>query len=305
MISIIVPFRNSEAYIEQCIRSVLNQSFLDWELLLIDDGSNDKSNEICSSYAMHDDRIILFEGVCGGVSAARNKGLKFAKGEYVCFVDSDDWLEDDALKVMVAEIDNADLLCASYRKVNDNEVKKYDFADACLDVESFVTALFNSRKAYQGYCWGKLYSRSIIQNNGIQFDEHLAYNEDRLFVLQYAIKCREIRTSSIVVYNYRIHNGSAMNLAMSDKTVLDSQIKNELLSANAVSKELNGRYIEAEGWLEYNLLKKIYLWQKQLDRNSFIYKTVTAKRKLIEKKVWSNKKIALFTRLKLIKSLIK
>ena len=108
-ISVVVPVFNSEKYLEKCIDSIINQTYKNIEIILINDGSSDKSEEICNSYLKTYKNIKLINQSNSGVSVARNNGLKSSTGDYVLFVDSDDWLEKDMLEIMVKEIDNFDI----------------------------------------------------------------------------------------------------------------------------------------------------------------------------------------------------
>ena len=101
MISIIIPVYNVKLYLDNCIQSVIQQSYTDFECILVDDGSTDGSSEICDQWAEKDNRIIIVHQPNGGVSSARNKGLEQAKGEYICFIDSDDWVDVDYLSAMI------------------------------------------------------------------------------------------------------------------------------------------------------------------------------------------------------------
>ena len=117
-VSIIVPVYKVEKYLDRCIQSILNQIEKDWELLLIDDGSPDNSGIICERYASVDSRIIVYHKTNGGVSSARNLGLDYAKGEWICFIDSDDYISEDFL--MVDNDEQADVIQKSYAIVNAN-----------------------------------------------------------------------------------------------------------------------------------------------------------------------------------------
>ena len=120
VISIIIPVYNSERYIHRCIDSILRQTYQDYELILVDDGSTDRSGEICKSYANEDNRIIVIYQKNAGVSSARNAGLAIAKGKYITFCDSDDELLPDYLAVMINEPEEAELVIAGYRYIDEN-----------------------------------------------------------------------------------------------------------------------------------------------------------------------------------------
>lgn len=216
MISIIVPVYNTEQYLPRCIDSILNQSYTDFELLLIDDGSSDGSGAICDAYAEKDNRIRAFHKENGGVSSARNLGLKEAKGEWVCFVDSDDELMSNALQVMVdGACDEVDLVMAGYEVYNDDGEKTYSlekFISNLMPNESAVKEMYAPTDyRYQGYIWNKLFRLSLISSNSIRFAEDFFFNEDRLFVTQFiCVSGRNVSYTTIPVYRYFERPESAM-----------------------------------------------------------------------------------------------
>lgn len=304
MISIVVPSHNSEAFIAKCVDSILYQTYQDWELVIIDDNSIDNTVEICQTYVAKDKRIIFIQSKNTGVSFARNMGIDKAKGEFICFVDSDDWLEKDALGMMLHEMNEVQMVSTSYQKKYKKQSDEvYCMESKTVDRSSFITALFDSRKIYQGYCWGKLFDLKIIKENNIQFDTELAYNEDRLFVLTYSMQIEKARHSSVITYNYRQHNQSAMSTADRDLAKLKLSICNEIKSAEKLRKLLNGEYPEAEAWLDYNLLKKAYKWQRSpLEDQEDIYPQILDVIAGVSKNVWNNSYISFVDKIKLWKT---
>ena len=187
-ISIIIPVYNTEQYLPRCIDSILSQSFTDYELLLIDDGSTDGSNALCDAYAEKDNRIRVFHKENGGVSSARNLGLKEAKGEWICFVDSDDELQPAGLQTMVDGISNeVDMVMAGIIDQNKALLMMYPSADM----------------PYMGYPWGKLYKRNLVLERNISFNEHIRIKEDTLFVVEYLCGIqKQVCYISTPVYKY-------------------------------------------------------------------------------------------------------
>lgn len=215
-ISIIVPVYNTEQYLPQCIDSILSQSYADFELLLIDDGSTDGSGTICDAYAQKDKRVRVFHKENGGVSSARNLGLEKAGGEWICFVDSDDELMPNGLQVMVDGIsDEVSMVIAGYIICDDNGTITYSIdkrVSCIIDIEKAVKELFApSDYYYQGYICSKLLKRSVICRNNIGFSEDVFFNEDRLFLMQYiCIIEKNVFYTTIPVYKYFERAGSAM-----------------------------------------------------------------------------------------------
>ncbi|MBO7464784.1 MAG: glycosyltransferase family 2 protein [Bacteroidales bacterium] len=228
-ISIIVPVYNTAPYLPRCIDSILNQSFTDFELLLIDDGSFDGSEAICDSYAADDNRIRVFHKRHGGVSFARNIGLDNAKGEWVCFVDSDDELLPDGLKVMVGGIsDDVSMVQAGFNKIKDGKLlvntDVLDIKGEIMDRQQALLMLYQYKGVYMGYPWGRLFNRGFIVEKRISFDERIPIEEDTLFVATYLCQNRKpFYFTSVPVYNYyRISSGTmeALNAVYNPKYLL-------------------------------------------------------------------------------------
>ena len=169
-ISIIVPVYNSEKYLCGCIDSILSQSFRDFELILVDDGSRDSSQRICDDYAQKDSRVKVIHKENGGVSSARNAGLSAVRGGYLCFLDSDDTLEPDALQLMYQSIsnENVDLVIAGYNRYDEDGTKIFGMSNSAVELISHEAALeemYTPRSGnYQGYLWNKLFRKSIDIN---------------------------------------------------------------------------------------------------------------------------------------------
>lgn len=188
MISVIVPIYNSEQYLEQCISSIIEQSFSDIEILLIDDGSTDRSVEICRKYLMFDSRIKFYQKENGGAASARNYGLSKATGDYIAFVDSDDFIGKDYLKRLAEQIVSGDYtiiqcgmtldrgdsrLYLAHKEMKCNH-KEYVYMVVSRQILIF---LFQSTVS-------KLYKRSVIVENKLLFDEQVSLSEDCLFNTQ-------------------------------------------------------------------------------------------------------------------------
>lgn len=198
-IDIIVPVYNCERYLKDCIASVLNQSYVDWKLFLVDDGSIDGSGRICDEYADKDDRINVIHKGNGGVSSARNAGLLASNSEYFCFIDCDDMIYPDAIDIMINDLssNNAD---AAFFNMDDLYEKKviskpkrlksgtYNFFDVCdvlIDDGNMTGILFGS------VC-SAIYKRSVIDSANLLFNEKITKNEDGLFNISYIAECSKI-----------------------------------------------------------------------------------------------------------------
>lgn len=216
-VSIIVPVYNSSAYLTDCLDSILQQNYLDYELLLVDDGSADSSGAICDEYARKDSRIRVFHKINGGVSSARNLGIENSLGEWLYFVDSDDLLMNGCLKTLVERIDeNVDCVAAGYAIVNECGINENQdgqtIQNKIIKPDIFLLDVFqNVGPRYQGYLWCKLFSKRIVSRFNISFNSSIFFNEDRFFIVEYLCHCEGgVSFTSRPVYQYFERSSSAM-----------------------------------------------------------------------------------------------
>ena len=209
ILSIIVPVYKAEQYLHRCIDSILAQTFTDWELLLIDDGSPDRSGEICDEYAEKDKRIRVFHKENGGVSSARNWGIDEAKGEWIAFVDSDDMLENNYLLDFQIDDYKADLYIQGYKKIKNGRV--IDVKNLLCKENSFesIVASAEDNNIINSPCF-KLFRTSIIKENNIRFDTRLSIGEDHLFSLQYLLCINKIGYTHASGYYYMLKDEESL-----------------------------------------------------------------------------------------------
>lgn len=196
-VSIIIPVYNAENYLRRCIESVLSQSFTSFELILVDDGSKDRSPQICDEFACKDSRVRVMHKPNGGVSAARNDGLDIATGDYITFIDADDWVEKGYIKCLY---DNRkyDYVIGTFVSEPAGRVRESVHQTFEGDrTKDFVTITHLSN----GYPWGKLFQSKIIKINSIRFHLIKVY-EDLLFCLEYIRHCSSICILSHANYHY-------------------------------------------------------------------------------------------------------
>ncbi len=223
IVSIIIPVYNTSQFLSRSIESVLNQSFGDFELILVDDGSTDGSGEICESYARRDCRVNVLHQKNGGVSSARNSGLDYAKGDWIFFVDSDDEVLPDGLQVLVNLISNdVDLVMGGFVEVelDDKTIEINTRTELYLPKKQSVLSLYmgyGSCYPFCGYLWMRLLRRAIIQEHHLLFDTSIAIKEDSLFLMQYICRSNGItHQTTTPVYKYRRRLDSAMGKALSE-----------------------------------------------------------------------------------------
>lgn len=217
LISIIVPIYNAESCLRQCLDSILAQTFTSIELLLVDDGSNDASANICDEYARRDSRISVFHQSNKGVSAARNVGLANATGEWLYFADADDLVLPDALEMLMKLTrPEIDIVMAGYSIVSGQSgfresPKEHNSQD--ISFERALAEMYNPTDfIYQGFLWCKLFRSSIISQGHLKFNETIAYNEDRLFIVHFLCQSRNsVAYTTSPVYCHFVRSGSAMS----------------------------------------------------------------------------------------------
>ena len=212
MVSVIVPIYNSENSIDKCVSSLINQSYKNLQIILINDGSNDNSLILLQEWEKKDSRIEVYTHSNKGVSYTRNQGLKYAKGEYIEFVDVDDYIELDTISKFVEAIElfDVDLIVCGYNFLSSN------FQDCILLGENFKFQLkdifFKFKELYDvGFftsTWNKLYKRSLIN---YYFDEKSSFGEDFDFNLEYFSKCENIYYLNECLYNYQNYNSDSLS----------------------------------------------------------------------------------------------
>lgn len=207
MISVIVPVYNAAPYLNQCIESIVKQTYTDWECILINDGSTDKSGEICRMWEERDSRIHVINQSNQGVSAARNQGIEESKGEYLVFIDSDDWVDIEYLSVMIKECGNCDLTITGIIDhyadgkivaIEPDNTKSIEigpsFSDELID-------LLKKNLLYGPTC--KLYNSQIIKHHNIKFPIDCSLGEDLEFNFEYLGHISTIKAIATSHYHYR------------------------------------------------------------------------------------------------------
>lgn len=210
MVSVIIPVYNAEKTLEKCINSILHQTYVNIEIILVNDGSTDNSLNICCKMRDCDSRIRIINKKNAGVSSARNIGIESATGEYCCFVDSDDWIEKDHVESLMANIAGVDCVISGYIKEAGTQRSECQLMPLKINLydikEQAVGAMF-----WNGFihpCWNKLFRREILVNNKILFETEIHISEDSLFCLKYLSYCRSMRLISEMTYHYKIDKGS-------------------------------------------------------------------------------------------------
>ena len=213
-VSIVVPVYNAEKYISKCLESIKNQTLKDFECILVDDGSSDSSGSICDSFACYDERFSVIHLENGGVSRARNEGIRKAKGEYIGFVDSDDWIDPEMFETLYrdAEEYKAEIsICNVYEDNVKSRFTELDSAQAkiCMFADD----------GFAGYSWNKLVKKELFDNQ--LYDESIKCYEDLVLFYTIFSKCGKVVWNPKPLYHYYRHEGSLSTDYVFDKAKQD------------------------------------------------------------------------------------
>ena len=228
LISVIIPVYNVEKYLRQCLDSVLNQTYTNYEVIMVDDGSTDSSYDICLEYSRKDDRFKAFHKENGGASTARNLGLKELNGEYLFFLDSDDWLEPNTLELMIntAIDENADLTFCEAQAINELSNNKingyYEYRDYYSTDEAYSIMLkMMNRKEFHVAIWMLLLDKRIITDNNLRFKEGIILED---VIIAYQFYCLAHRAAHVrqKLYNRRYRPNSVMTSKKTEKNYVSA-----------------------------------------------------------------------------------
>ena len=208
-VSIIIPVYNNEKYLEVCIESACNQSYSNLEIILVNDGSTDNSLNICKNYAEKDIRIKIIEKNNSGVSSARNVGLKKSTGEYILFLDSDDYIDTNMIKDMVYKIKkyDTDLVICGFIVFDQDKSIKQSFGNELIQGKENIASFYSKLNGRTNSPTNKLYKNNLITK---KFDESLHLGEDLIFNLDYVESCYSLVCIDKCYYHYRRDNKNSI-----------------------------------------------------------------------------------------------
>lgn len=245
IISIIVPVYNSEKYLARCIESIIHQTFSQFECILIDDGSNDASSEICDNYALKDNRIKVIHQKNSGVSVARNIGLRNACGEWIGFVDSDDWIERDTYETALkyAREKEADVVeWGMFLSNDDNDFENLAHTEGTIELNRMHTVLLHG-------AYNKLIKRQIVVDNAITFPVGISLAEDMNFVIKVFFYSQKNYGIPKSLYHYYYNDNGAVN------TITYKKIEDEVKSIKDISNFLKSNNAN-QSWYDLLEMKK-------------------------------------------------
>ncbi len=283
LVSLILPVYNADKYLRDCIQSILEQTYPNFELIIVDDGSTDKTSEICKDFAERDPRIRYYRQINRGVSSARNFALTKAYGEYVGFVDSDDIVDQDMYRELVRISDRyrTDITICRYKEFLETpDLAGRDRKKPIIEMFNAETAAYQmlTGDKFEGHVWTKLIRRSVL--SGLEFNPDLVICEDEVFMLQVLKRSVQIAFIPGEYYYYRVHHGAATRRAFYPKfaSVIDAReilyrecgnlrrktqrvaLKKIFLSILLVENQILASNISSDYWDNYiqRKLKKYY-----------------------------------------------
>ncbi len=276
MISIIIPVFNVEEYLPRCLDSVLNQTYSDLEIILVNDGSTDNSGEICDRYAENDSRIKVIHKENGGVSSARNTGLDMATGEFIGFVDGDDVLDLKMYEVLISNARkyNCDISCCQLATIDIDGTKKayYDNESAIFEKDYLIKNYFFDefvKDTMYSQC-NKIFKKDIIEN--LRYKPY-RYCEDILFIFESLSRAKSMYYDKFIGYYYVHRERSAMTSTFSEKRLDYISAAREI--ENMCKEKFEYAYSNAKKWVYIhvmNTLRQIYVSKKKNEFKNFIAK---------------------------------
>ena len=287
LVSIIVPVYNVEKQLVHCVDSILKQTYKNIEILLIDDGSPDNCSAICDSYTKEDTRIKTFHKKNGGLSSARNYGLDRAKGDYISFIDSDDWVDQDFIEIMVnnLEKEKSDISIIGYKLVwdsgkiiNSSNKNDYEIYDQSTAIHELLV-----QKKFQCMACTKLYKKELF--NHIRFPEGKLF-EDIAISLPLFKKCSRVVLSGQQKYYYYQRDGSIVNSAFDYRKMVILEYCRDIIN---FSKECGGTYDKEANAFYLKAMLMLILNIYDTTNNSYI-----EERKILSKEIKKCRKYILF-----------
>lgn len=282
-ISIIIPIYNASKYLKECLDSIINQTYSNLEIILIDDGSNDNSYDICKEYAKKDKRIILKKKNNEGVSATRNLGIEICTGKYILFIDSDDYCNENMIEKILYNFQNYDLIIWGYNKIYKNKKVHYILPNKKKNIEDMII----NDESVGGYLWNKLFKTSIIKENNIRFDKDIHFCEDLLFVLSYIKNINSVSYINEELYNYRMRRNSVTFNFYNKKNV-------SILNAiEKIIKVINNT--DNKEKMKYKYLIYYYKLKKYINNDNINKSIINSQKNIINKNCTSlSKKLYFF-----------
>lgn len=296
-VSIIVPAYNTEKYINKCLTSLINQTYKNIEIIVVNDGSTDNTNEIVENFAYSDDRIKLFNIENSGVSNARNFAIKNSTGNYIAFVDSDDYISSNYIEIMLscALENNLDLVCCNFQKISENKTqKKYKIKKVKTKIYNkteYLKEIFTGNLLTFALTTSKIYKKELMN----EFIGNIVHGEDILYNYYYLQKIDKAGYLNLKLYTYVTRKNSAVNSRFSKRRFKLMYKLIEIANELHQSKPELEKYIRT--WLYFSCLESFYFMfrDKVVDKESynFLYNNLKENKKFLR----ANKKVKFLRRL--------
>lgn len=266
--SVIVPVYNAEKTLRRCVESVVKQPFSDYELILINDGSLDKSGEMCADFASRFSQVKYIEKENGGVSSARNAGLEAASGKYILFLDSDDFVSDNYFEALNEAVDGCDcemFMFSCRLSGGENEEIRID-KNAVYKGENYFNELSRAVKDRRiNLLWQKVFLKEIIEKTHLRFSNEIYIGEDQLFCLTYALYAKSLCTFNKILYNVSLENGDSLSRKRRDdlkeQLILGHKEMFKVLKSAPVEKSEKAKIFAA---IAYSFYRSAYSSSKEL-----------------------------------------
>ena len=266
--SVIIPIYNVEPYLARCIDSVILQDYPNLEIILINDGSIDDSPEICEAYAQHDSRIKVINQSNKGIPGTRNVGLQAANGEYICFLDSDDYLENNYFKILNDSlVDKKDIISFNYKAVTNEEIRYIDTEDKIeVNTQFYSQILLNTASSdFFWFLWRRVYKHEFIEKIKIKFDETVKFGEDTMFNIELFSHKPSYKHITSYLYNY-CNNPTSITRTKYKEDLLDNinnhfsarlRLEEKFKRSNNkdVIRDISNYYLEHALFLLFNNVK--------------------------------------------------
>lgn len=269
IVSVIVPVYNTQKFIDRCLKSIIRQTFKDFEIIIINDGSTDNSLEICKSYSLKDDRIRIFSQENGGAASARNAGIAKARGEYIKFIDSDDEITDDCLEKHLC-YRYSDIVVSGLTVIWNNKTSITSPSKNILNNKiDIIKNISKWNMLLLGSLCNKLYKKSIIIENNIIFPTCTNnVGEDYIFNWRYFSKCNSFVSVPETYYNYIENPNSLSHFNYNEKPNVDNHLRfmQELLTIKPEIEKINGKFSfsNCHNYFTDMIIRRLYLSNKVL-----------------------------------------
>ena len=276
-VSIIIPVYKVEKYLKRCIESVINQSYKNIEIILVNDGSPDKCGEICDSYARIDSKIKVIHKKNGGLSSARNAGLDIASGEYIMFVDSDDWIEEDSLEKLDKYMDMSyDIINFKFSFIKEGskniiELQSDSKESYECDLISYIDKLFMGELSF--FIWNKLYKKDLF--NEVRFPEGRNY-EDLATIYKLYFNAKNNIVTDYTLYNYWLGNSNSITSNSTIKNMTDYLLSTkEIYEVNKNYLQINNRdFSNVATWYKMMIIQLLINYTKSTYKDDDLKKEI-------------------------------